>query len=97
MALRHRAGGQAVCHSADSVADLPRHFSYGEDTLNAALGVFNQPVIFPVQGAPDGLFDHPWKVGHMYNATVDVQLQGQVDAILFLPNVSAMQATEAQR
>jgi erythromycin esterase-like protein len=77
--------------------DLPRHFSYGEDTLNAALGVFNQPVIFPVQGAPDGLFDHPWKVGHMYNATVDVQLQGQVDAILFLPNVSAMQATEAQR
>ena len=74
--------------------DLPRHFSYGEDTLNAALRTFDQPVIFPVADAPGGLFDRPWKVGHMYNARVEVQLHGQVDALLYLPSVGPMQLAE---
>lgn len=72
--------------------DLPRRFAYGRDTLNAALTAFRQPVIFPVTGAPDGLFDRPWSVAHMYNATTKVRLKGQVDAILYLPIVGPMRS-----
>jgi len=71
--------------------DLPRRFDYPAATLNAALARFTGPVIFPVTGAPTGLFDRPWPVAHMYNAVADVTLQGQVDAILFLPAVRPMQ------
>jgi type II secretory pathway pseudopilin PulG len=49
-----------------------------------------QPVMFPISGAPPGLFDRPWRVGHMYNQTVDVTLAGQGDAILWLPRVSPL-------
>ena len=70
--------------------DLPRRFSYPKDSLNAALAPIGRPVMFPVAGAPPGLFDRPWRVGHMYNQTVDVTLAGQVDAILFLPRVSPL-------
>uniref|UniRef100_UPI0025FA17A0 hypothetical protein n=1 Tax=uncultured Phenylobacterium sp. TaxID=349273 RepID=UPI0025FA17A0 len=73
--------------------DLPRRFAYGRDTLNAALGAFRHPVIFPVAGAPAGLFDRPWSVAHMYNATTEVRLEGQVDAVLYLPTVGPMQLT----
>ena len=70
--------------------DLPTRFSYPKDSLNAALAPIGQPVMFPIAGAPAGLFDRPWRVGHMYNQTVDVTLAGQVDAILFLPRVSPL-------
>ena len=70
--------------------DLPTRFAYPKDSLNAALAPIGRPVMFPVAGAPPGLFDRPWRVGHMYNQTVDVTLQGQVDAILFLPRVSPL-------
>jgi erythromycin esterase-like protein len=72
--------------------DLPTTFAYGRDTLNAALGAIRQPVIFPVAGAPGGLFDRPWLVAHMYNATAEARLEGQVDAILYLPTVGPMRA-----
>lgn len=70
--------------------DLPRTFSYGKDTLNAGLASFMEPLIFPIDGAPAGLFQRPWKVGHMYNMTAEVILAGQVDAICWLPQVSPM-------
>jgi hypothetical protein len=72
--------------------DLPRRFAYRRGTLNAALAEFSQPVLFPIAGAPGGLFEPPWAVGHMYNQTVEVILAGQVDAILYLPRVSPMRA-----
>ena len=48
------------------------------------------PVLFPVAGAPAGLFDRPIGVGHMYNAVQQVVLDGQVDAIVYLPRVTPM-------
>jgi erythromycin esterase-like protein len=70
--------------------DLPTRFEYGRDTLNAALGDLCEPVMFPVTGAPKGLFDRLWSVAHMYNATTKVRLEGQVDAIFYLPSVGPM-------
>jgi hypothetical protein len=70
--------------------DLPRRFDYPRDTLNAQLSSVLRPVMFPVAGAPPGLFDRPWRVGHMYNQTAAVTLTGQVDAILYVPRVSPM-------
>ena len=65
--------------------DLPRRFAYPPETLNARLAVFDTPVLFPVAGAPAGLFDRPIGVGHMYNTVQPVALAGQVDAVLYLP------------
>lgn len=70
--------------------DLPRRFAYPAETLNARLSVFAEPILFPITGAPDGLFARPIGVGHMYNAVQPTILQGQVDAILYLPRVSPM-------
>jgi hypothetical protein len=42
--------------------------------------------------APEGLFDAPVGVGHMYNAVTPITLAGQVDAIVFLPAVTPMRA-----
>jgi erythromycin esterase-like protein len=70
--------------------DLARKASYPKNTLNAALRGIETPVLFRLADAPDGLFDPPIGVGHMYNAVQTGVLAGQVDAILYLPSVSPM-------
>jgi erythromycin esterase-like protein len=70
--------------------DLPRRFAYPKATLNARLSVFSEPVLFPVTGAPEGLFAGPVGVGHMYNVVQPAVLAGLVDWILFLPRVTPM-------
>jgi erythromycin esterase-like protein len=70
--------------------DLPRTFDFPRQTLNAQLSAFREPLIFPLAGAPAGLFEQPWSIGHMYNATVPVTLSAQVDAICWVPRVSPM-------
>jgi erythromycin esterase-like protein len=70
--------------------DLPRRLTYPKDTLNSRLLGLETPVLFPIAGAPSGLFDRSIGVGHMYNAVQPVILQGQVDAILYLPRVTPM-------
>jgi hypothetical protein len=70
--------------------DLPRRFDYPADSLNARLAGLAGPVLFPIAGAPAGLFDRPLGVGHMYNTVQPAVLDGQVDAILFLPHVTPM-------
>jgi len=72
--------------------DLPRRFAYPRDSLNARLAPLATPVLFPIAGAPAGLFDRPIGVGHMYNAVQPTVLAGQVDAILYLPRVTPMRA-----
>lgn len=73
--------------------DLPRRLAYPEDSLNARLKPIGRPVIFPVAGAPAGLFDRPLGVGHMYGSVQPVTLAGQVDAIVWTPEASPMQAS----
>jgi erythromycin esterase-like protein len=70
--------------------NLPRRFAYPKATLNARLSVFGEPVLFPVTGAPDGLFASPVGVGHMYNIVQPAVLDGLADWILFLPRVTPM-------
>ncbi|HXQ46282.1 MAG TPA: hypothetical protein VN806_06670 [Caulobacteraceae bacterium] len=70
--------------------DLPRRFAYPADTLNRRLAPLAVPTLIPIAGAPPGLFDRPIGVGHMYNAVQQVVLDGQVDAILYLPQVTPM-------
>src|SRR6185312_11328282 len=72
--------------------DLPRRFDYPADSLNGRLRSVTTPVLFPISGAPAGLFDRPLGVGHMYNAVQPLVLGGLVDAILFLPRVTPMRA-----
>ncbi|HWA60748.1 MAG TPA: hypothetical protein VG939_05205 [Caulobacteraceae bacterium] len=75
---------------SQSFPDLPRRFAYPKETLNARLGVLETPMLFPIAGAPKGLFDRPIGIGHMYNLVQPTILAGQVDAILWLPSVSPM-------
>ena len=70
--------------------DLPRRLAYPKETLNARLSLFTEPVLFPVTGAPEDLFEGPIGVGHMYNTIQPAVLKGLVDWILFLPRVSPM-------
>ena len=70
--------------------DLPRRFAYPGSTLNRRLAPLGVPTLFPVAGAPRGLFDRPLGVGHMYNAVQQIVLAGQVDAILYVPRVTPM-------
>ncbi|MFI4973602.1 MAG: hypothetical protein ACHP84_03570 [Caulobacterales bacterium] len=75
---------------AQPFPDLPRKADYTEGSLNRILAGFTEPVIFPVSGAPPGVFDQPIGVGHMYNALAVTPLAGQVDAILYLPRVTPL-------
>jgi hypothetical protein len=68
--------------------DLPNAASYPSDTLNAALASFGKPLLLPLA---DPVFEQPMKVGHMYNAVVNVAPREQADAIFFLPRVSPLQ------
>jgi hypothetical protein len=70
--------------------DLPQRFAYPADTLNRRLAPLEVPTLIPITGAPKGLFDRPLGVGQMYNAVQPVVLAGQVDAILYLPQVTPM-------
>jgi hypothetical protein len=70
--------------------DLPRRFAYPADSLNRRLAPLAVPALIPIAGAPKGLFDRPLVVGHLYNAVQPVVLDGQVDAILYLPHVTPM-------
>jgi hypothetical protein len=72
--------------------DLPRRFAYPPSSLNARLSGFDTPVLFPIKGAPAGLFEREIGVGHMYNTIQPVALAGQVDAILYLPKVGPLRA-----
>ena len=70
--------------------DLPRRLAYSTDTLNRRLEPLGGPTLIPIMSAPAGLFDRPIGVGHMYNAVQQVVLDGQVDAIVYLPRVTPM-------
>jgi erythromycin esterase-like protein len=70
--------------------DLPRRLAYPADTLNRRLAPIAVPTLIPIAGAPPGLFDAPIGVGHMYNAVQPTVLDGQVDAIVYLPRVTPM-------
>jgi erythromycin esterase-like protein len=70
--------------------DLPRKALYPADSLNAQLAQVGRPMLLRIADAPAGMFDRPVGVGHMYSAVVPTILNGQVDAILFLPTVSPM-------
>ena len=69
---------------------LPRRFDYPANTLNRRLAPLGAPTLIPITGAPSGLFDRPLGVGGMYNSVQQATLQGQVDAILYLPRVTPM-------
>jgi hypothetical protein len=72
---------------AQPFPDLPRRFAYPRETLNARLAALGEPWLIPIAGGP---FDRPVGVGHMYNAVQPATLAGQVDALLFLPEVSPL-------
>ena len=67
--------------------DLPRRARYPRDTFNRALAQFGAPLFFLTGNA---FFAQPSKIGHMYNAVVEVPLGTQTDAIFFLPSVSPL-------
>jgi erythromycin esterase-like protein len=67
--------------------ELPRRAHYPRDTLNRTLAAFGAPLFF-LTGNAD--FAQPSKIGHMYNAVVEVPLGAQTDAIFFLPSVSRL-------
>jgi erythromycin esterase-like protein len=67
--------------------DLPRHARYPRDTLNRMLAAFDKPMFFLTENP---FFARPSRVGHMYNAVVDVPLASQTDAVFFLPSVSPL-------
>jgi erythromycin esterase-like protein len=75
-------------------ADLPRRFNYPSTTLNTMLRDSQTPVLFRIADAPPGLFNKPIGIGHMYNNVQATVLAGQVDAILYLPKVSPIRATQ---
>jgi erythromycin esterase-like protein len=70
--------------------DLPRRLDYPPETLNGRLSPLEVPTLIPISGAPDGLFDQPLGVGHMYSSVQPTVLAGQVDAVLYLPRVTPM-------
>jgi hypothetical protein len=85
--LVHGAG-----EDSQPLPDLPRRFAYPKDTLNARLAGLETPVLFPIGGAPGGLFDRPIGVGGLYNGVQPTILKGQVDAVLYLPRATPMRA-----
>jgi hypothetical protein len=70
--------------------DLPRRFAYPLDTFNRRLAPLDTATLIPIAGAPEGLFERPLGLGHMYNAVQQVVLDGQVDAIIYLPRVTPL-------
>jgi hypothetical protein len=68
--------------------DLPRKAAFAPDSLNRRLAArFKTPTLIRTAHAPD----EPVTIAHMYNATLRTLLKAQMDALYFLPRVSAMQ------
>jgi erythromycin esterase-like protein len=69
--------------------ELPRRAAFPTDTLNAVLSEFAAPLFFRTD---DPGFLEPVRIGHMYNAVVELPLGAQADAVLFLPRVTPLRA-----
>jgi erythromycin esterase-like protein len=68
-------------------ADLPRRAAFPNDTLNHMLAEFQTPLFFRTD---DPALRESVRIGHMYNALVELPLGAQTDAVFFLPRVTPL-------
>jgi erythromycin esterase-like protein len=70
--------------------DLPNEVRYPASSINALFSSLGKPFFLRTTNA---VFRQPVKLGHMYNALIELSLVDQLDAIFFLPRVTKLQAT----
>ncbi|XOV82473.1 MAG: hypothetical protein ACFHXK_16630 [bacterium] len=78
----------AAGEDSQPICDLPRRADYPDHTINAALSVYDFPIVLPVD--VNSPFMEPVSVGQMYNLVTQVHLPAQVDYVMYLPRVSPL-------